>query len=251
MRRIILLLLTLTLAVLPALAENALAFSADVQLLYKANAALYERYALTVHCLGLFDMQVTRCGDASFVHYTSRGLPHPALTGEYLVLVTPDGTQTFWSHDDVDPAVWQSGELNSIAWGAPQLTIFLQTDSFAREFLDDPYEPDPLAEWMTLEEHNQSTRVYSLRRGTLSPEEIQDADAAGRAALQLMYGLSETSAAEMHLIDATRLAYAEGTSSWLLSFYHNTEPDEINYNVTLGTDLTTVLEISCMTGGIG
>lgn len=261
MRRILIALLAALLAVFPALAEDAPAdvsrddgspvFSADVQLIYRANAALCSQYGLTAHCLGLFETDVIHCGDTALVHYASRGLPHPALTGEYMALVTPEDTQVFWTHDGVDPAVWQSGELNSTAWGAPQLTIFLQTDSFEREFLDDPYEPDEFAQWLDAEERFHGSRVTSLRAGTLAADDVWQPDAVAREALHLMYGLSDQAAAEMHLIDATRITYADGSCEWLLDFYHRTEPDEINYAVTIGTDGHTILEISCSTGGLG
>lgn len=251
MRRIIIALLALLLAVAPALAESTPLFSADVQLMYEANTALMQRYGMTGHCIGLFNTEIIRCGDAALVRYLSRGLPHPALTGEYLVIVTPEGTQAFWTHDDVDPALWQDGELNSVAWGAPQLTTFLQTDSFEREFLDDPYEPDDFARWLAMEARNEGGSVASLRAGTLGAADIQQVNAAGREALRMMYGLSEEAAAEMHLIDVTRITYGDGSCEWLLDFYHRTEPDEINYAVTIGADGQTILEISCATGGLG
>ena len=111
MRRFLLILLTLMLA-LPAPAEEAPAFSADALLLKTANEALEARYGLTPHLLGLFDAELTRYGDVATVRLLPRARPHPSLAGEYLVLISPDSVQAFWSHDDVDPAIWQSGELN-------------------------------------------------------------------------------------------------------------------------------------------
>lgn len=250
-RKLIPLLCAMLFTALPAFAQSSPVLSDDMLILQSANNALIERYGLTVHCLGLFSMDTTSYGSATIIRYASRGRPHPALTGEYAVVVTPEGVQTFWTHDEVDPAVWQSGELNSIAWGAPQLTAYLEADSFEREFFDAPYAPDPFEEWLTVEEHNQNTRVFMLRAGTLSQEAVQPAERTAREALRLMYGLSEETAAALHLIEATRLLHTDGSSEWLLSFYHNTEPDEINYGVTIGSDLQTILEVVCSTGGIG
>lgn len=260
MRRFSLLLLALLLSAFTALAEDAPAyfnkgddgtpvFSEDVLLMQTANAALYERYNLTAHCLGLFDVEVTHYGDAALVRYIPRSRPHPALSGEYAVLVTPDSVQAFWTHDDVDPAVWQSGELNSIAWGAPQLTAYLLESSFEREFFDEPYKPDEQEQWLTAEEINAQIKVFSTRLGTLTAEEAEAPSAQARAALQAMYNLSNEAAEEIRMVETILHSYADGRSEWSVSFYHDTEPDEINYFVRLNDQ--TILEISCFTGGIG
>lgn len=71
-RQCLLILMALLLTTLPVLAEESPVLSEEVQLMQTANTALCERYALTVHCLGLFDTEIIRYGNAAFVRYIPR-----------------------------------------------------------------------------------------------------------------------------------------------------------------------------------
>lgn len=247
MRRFISLVLLLLLA-LPALSEGSPVFSRDAQALQTANAILYERYGLTPHLLGLFDVEITRYGDVAVVRYLPRSRPHPSLTGEYLVLIDSDGAQALWTHDGADPALWQSGALNSSVWGAPQLLKYLEAGSFDREYFDAPYAPS--------EPENPLDRItygvtdFESITGDLTEAEYARPAAIGRAAVQAMYSLSDEAAAEMHLVNAVLYLFSDG-NLWALHFYHDTLPDEINYTAYLDGDSFEVLRVTVHTGGIG
>ncbi len=222
MRKLLLFLLT-ALLTLPALAEEAPVLSQEAQLLRTANRALEEKYGLTPHLLGLFDTHVTRYGDAAVVRYLPSSRPHPSLAGEYIVLITEDSAQARWTHDDVDPAVWQSGSLRSPAWGAPQLTAYLLADSFERESFDAPYVPGP----------------------DVFPESIAEFLASG------YNGLDDETTAALRVVDVTLYLRSDGVTLWRVYFYHRGEPDEINYSVCLDGDTQVLLHATVYTGGIG
>lgn len=261
MRRFFLILLAMMLC-LPALAEDAPAdfskghaapvLSVDAEILRTANRSLEAAYGLTPHHLGLFDAVLTRYGDVAAVRYLARSRPHPALAGEYLVLVTGDSAQAFWTHDDIDPALWQDGALDAPAWGAPQLTAYLTEDSFTREYFDAPYAPDP-------SQPPQSAAAIwaSGYRGIETPRENLGDDASapwialGRAAVQAMYGLDSATADALHPIGLTLYLIPDGRTMWQVSFYHAGGLDEINYIVLLDGDTLELLHAVVHTGGIG
>lgn len=258
MRRFMLVLLALLLA-LPVLAEDAPAyfraglgdtpepvFSRDALALQRANQALEAIYGLTPHLLGLFDPEISHYGEVSVVRYLPRSRPHPSLTGEYLVFVDGDDTQAIWTHDGVDPALWQSGDLTSPAWGAPQLTAYLLAGSFDREYFDQPYIPAD-AQRLPLGE----PLILSSRTGQLTGDEIALPSALAREAIQMMYSLSGEERDALHLMGVELLLYADGSGIWSVAFYHDGTPDEINYNVLIDMASTEILLVTTFTGGIG
>ena len=249
MRRLIPFLLTLLLCALPAMAEVAPAFSGDALLLQSANRALEARYGLTPALLGLFDAEITHYGDMCAVRYLPRSRPHPRLTGEYLVLINGEQVQPMWTHDSVDPALWQSGALTSSAWGAPQLLAYLTAGSFDREYFDEPYYTALPPDRQAFPEDGYRGMEY--RTGDLTEQEIAGPAAIGRAAVQEMYGLSDTAAAEMHLVNVVLYLRDDGYAVWGVYFYHNTEPDEINYTVHIDVETCEILTVTVFTGGIG
>lgn len=251
MRRFITFLLILSFA-LPALAQDAPALSGEMQLLRRANLALQERYGLTPHLLGLFEMNMTRYGDAFLVQYHPRSRPHPSLTGEYMVLIEGDSLQTFWTHDNADPALWQSGELNSSVWGAPQLLAYLQAGSFDREFFDAPYAPDPALPPEDIEDFLSSGyQGIESRTGLLPEAEYRRPAALARAGLQTMYSLDDETTAQLHLIGVTLYMPTDGRIIWDCHFYHDGGPDEINYRICIDGSTGEILYVSTHTGGIG
>lgn len=241
---ILLLLAAMMLTALPVFADETSIFSEDMQLLRTANDALYERYGLTMHCLGLFDTDITRYGSAAAVRYIPHSRPHPSLSGEYLVLITGDNASAYWTHDDVDPAVWQSGELNKVAWGAPQLIAYLEESSFEREFFDAPY----IAETVL---YSDGEYIFSTSRGTLSEEAAAQPNALARQAIIDMYHLSEEEAAKLVIHETTLIQPTGAAGKWLIGLYMRTEPDEINFGVTIDAETLLVTEMDWQTGGIG
>lgn len=252
MRKLLPLLLALLLGILPAMAESKPDFHEDVLLLRSANRALEAQYGLTPHHLGLFDTEISRYGDAAVVRYIPRSRPHPSLTGEYLVLVTSSGTQALWTHDDIDPAVWQSGELTSPAWGAPQLTAYLTAGSFDREYFDDPYIREAVPTLTDMQRFTLSGgEILESRLGELTEAEIATPAALGRAAVQQMYALSDEAAAELHVVGVTLYRLGDVFAQWQVVLYSSGEPDEANYIVRIDGQTLQILSVRIQTGGIG
>lgn len=249
MRRLIPLLLALLLFALPALAEDGPVFTEDALLLQRANRALEARYGLTPAMLGLFDAELTHYGNVCAVRYLPRSRPHPRLTGEYLVLIDGDAVQAMWTHDSVDPALWQSGALTSPAWGAPQLLAYLTAGSFDREYFDEPYYTALPVDRAAFP--GDGFQGLEYRTGDLTEQEIAVPAALGRAAVQEMYSLPDDAAAEMRLVNVVLYTSADGYAVWGVHFYHDTEPDEINYTVRIDAETSEILTVAVITGGIG
>lgn len=245
LRKTIIILLALLLAALPALAEDAPVFSEDLTAIHAAYQALHTRYGLTSQSLGLFDTVVERYGSAAVVRLLPRSRPHPTLTGEYFVLVADGTAQAFWSHDGVEPSRWQSGDLNSPAWGEPQLQAYLRESSFEREYFDQPYIPQPTPSVF------QGGRVYNLEDGTLTAEETRQPVTLARAAVQTLYGLNDEEAAAMKTIGVDKVCAPGGEAVWVVDFYHSGQPDEANYTIRIDAVTNIILEATVLTGGIG
>lgn len=86
-----------------------------------ARHAVMEKYGLTLSTLGIFldDCQLTDTGWV--VTFQTSGQINHRLAGVYTVTRENGFISASWSHDDVDPALWQSGGLNTVAWGQHQL----------------------------------------------------------------------------------------------------------------------------------
>ena len=244
-QKLIALLLALLLTTLPALAEDAPVFSEDLTAIHMACQALHERYGLTSQSIGLFDTKVERYGRAAIVRLLPRTRPHPSLTGEYLVLVSDGTAQAFWTHDDVEPSRWQSGDLNSPAWGEPQLQAYLRKGSFDREYFDEPYIPQ-------LTPHPfQGGRVYSLYDDSLTDDEAALPIALAQAAIRKLYGLSSEEAAALRTLGVDKICAPGGEAVWVVEMYHKGQPDEANYTVRIDAVTHIILEAKIFTGGIG
>lgn len=218
-RRLIALLLFLVFA-LPACAEGVPVLSGDMLLLQQANAALYEHYGLTMCTLGLFSATVTRYGNTAIVRYTPACALDPGLLGEYAVILTPEDTTVCWTHDDVDPSLWQSGDLHSPAWGEPQLAPYLQLDGVARGGYSLPY-AQPTAP-ATREE-------FTAQGGTLTNYAVRDWPdrplyqppiAMAQEAVRMMYALPESYTAALCANELHLAEYADGRRVWIVSLVH-------------------------------
>lgn len=248
-KKMLAILLTMLLLTLPAMAETALTLSDEVLLLQAANDALTARYGLTVPALGLFDKTIARCGDTSFVTYVTNGNIPASLSGEYHVVVTDGKAQAYWTHDDADPALWQSGELTSPAWGVKQLENYLAESPYTRASFCDPYAaPDP----------DRIGDFISAGGSYLNPtaEDRPDRDAARARAIEAvkaMYRLSGEEAAKLRRNPDRdkKLVYPDGQIEWRIALVNDDVLDPLTYLVTLDMENNTILRIRVESGGIG
>lgn len=113
-----------------ALAATALAIglrrSAEADAIVNARKALMDDYGLTSETIGCFNYQVSQDGDTWEITFTGAAWELSRL-GSYTVILAPgEIPQTKWSHDDVDPTLWQEGNLDAPVWGQKQILKRLQ-----------------------------------------------------------------------------------------------------------------------------
>lgn len=136
--------LTLTLAlalVLTLLTTAALAASflraPSVNVKRLATQALMDKYGLSAAVLGMFDMDAEEQNGTWTVTVSPTWQLYneewrvmiSEMLGEYTVVVEKDKVKsTTWTHDDVDPAIWQGGDLTADVWGQSQLYRLALTD---------------------------------------------------------------------------------------------------------------------------
>lgn len=233
MREIILALLSLLLTIAPALAESAPVFSEDVLLLRDANAALTQRYGLSLGSIGLFAPSVTRYGDTAIVRYAPDCALGETLLGEYAVVITPEGTTAHWTHDGVDPALWQSGDLNSPAWGEPQLLPYVQ-QTVSRYSYSLPYVKEPLPV--------RSRQDFKARGGTLISygySDWPDRDLYQRPvslacdAVQALYGLTDAQQDTLRVMTLELAETTDGPRAWIVTLTCRFEPNTPTGNGSL------------------
>lgn len=216
MRKLILTLLVLLLAALPALAEDTPVFSEDVLLLQDAHAALTQRYGLSLGSIGLFAPSVTRYGDTAIVRYTPDCALAESLLGEYAVIITPEGATAHWTHDGVDPALWQSGDLNSPAWGEPQLLPYVQ-QTVSRYCYSLPYATETIPA--------RTRKEFKAQGGTITlygysdwPDRdlYQRPVSLAREAVQTLYSLTEAQQDTLYVM-TLELAEADDQRCWIVT----------------------------------
>jgi hypothetical protein len=117
---IILIVLTAT-----AFAAYVLLWSPQADAQSQARQALADVYGLTPETLGCFSANTQQDGDAWTVTFTGDGF-NPGLLGTYTVVISGGSTTASWSHDDVDKALWENGDLYAPVWGQPQIAEALR-----------------------------------------------------------------------------------------------------------------------------
>lgn len=247
------------LTALPSLAEEAQAYfrkrpeeapflSDALCALQAANAALAEKYGLTLAALGLFDVRVDVCGTSAIVTYTGYTVPE-SLTGTYYVILTPESTQALWSHDGTD-VPWQDGALSSPVWGMPQLQKYLDATPGERYTDILPYFPADVNKSLALKDAGGSVL-------DVSSENRADADTAkamAAEAVRAVFALTDAQASQLTTCggDTWQLVYPDGHSEWEVTLHlEDGSNAEVDFFVTLDGERWTILEMEVISGGIG
>lgn len=242
MKKMLILLLAIMLAIPTVLAEQP-AFSPESEALRKGYAALMDKYGHTHETLGLFEPHTTLYGPTALITYTiGDGNVSEDLAGTYFVLVTSDGVQAFWSHDGADADLWQSGDLNSPAWGVKQLTAYLDESPMTRSDFCASY----------AEAHHTGVQIEPVNDSNRASAEA--AVARARIALQHMYGLSDEVVERLDWYKDMSIVshYPESRSEWFLMLQDNADVlDPISYYVTLDADTYQIIRITHRSGGVG
>ena len=250
MKKLLSLLLVLAMLLPSAMAEEII-LAPDMLSLQQANQAMISQYGHTHETLGLFNVSLQRHGAHDLIIYRSNGSVPEVLTGDYIALVSSETLQLLWSYDNVDAALWQSGDLNSPAWGVKQLTAYLAESPLTRASFCTPYE------------EAAPTTQPDIPGGTLSVSEVNkdNRDAAeaasvlARKAVQAMYGLEDEviTRLDWHIDMTTATLHPDGHTEWFIMLQDNIPDvlDPITYYVTLNSATREILYISYFSGGIG
>ena len=120
-----------------ALAAAALAMglrrSAEADAAARAREALMAEYNLTPESIGCFTPEAAREGDTWSITFTGTAWELERL-GTYTVQLRPgEPPQTSWNYDDMDPSLWQDGNMDAPAWGQKQIMAKLQLDGEQRD----------------------------------------------------------------------------------------------------------------------
>ncbi len=249
-----------------ALAAVVLNYSPQAKALTMARNAVIETYGLTHTTLGLFtyDMSMTEGQTVIVFHSDVVDEQGEHLAGEYTVTI-PDGGApvAVWSHDDVDPAIWQSGDMNAPVWGQPQLETFLQDktnggtvdynavldDGAVTYSMNTPEPPamegdGPIVEFETIE----------IAQVTPGPDELTETAVIelAREALMESFGLSEGEAARIDFFSCVLQQFGDyKPRTWQINAYLNQDGYDWNMYVNLDAETGEILDIGMSTGGNG
>lgn len=187
------------------LAATALAIgltrTAEADAVVQARQALMDDYGLTNETIGCFNYRIDQDGGSWTITFDAAAW-HLEQLGTYTVtLANGQSPQTSWTHDDVDPALWQgSDDLSAPAWGQEQILRRLKAQGEELDAINEAdkeqywasYDPD--AESMPLNyEGSNHLRAGSMERidldeGELSSEEVLR---IAREAILETYGAGE------------------------------------------------------------
>ena len=214
-----------------------------------------QKYALCKELIKIdHHIDVEQYGDTFIVTYTTTDAIHESLTGTYAVIVTDGKSSAYWTHDDLDPALWQTGSLTSPAWGVKQLQAYLDAGPAGRNGFCLPYlsdeaiandDPAELARlW-------QDEYVYPLvtADGTEAMDSTK-ARALSKAALINAYSLTEAEMNSAAFLWCDLYLRPNGSLMWEVGYYLDAD-EEYNFYVTLDAVTGEILSLSHGTGGIG
>lgn len=107
--------------------------SAEADAVVLARQALMEDYGLTNETIGCFFYTAEEEGGGWVVTFEGAAWELERL-GTYTVRLNGSkAAETSWTHDDVDPAIWQGGDMEAPAWGQLQLLERLRQQGEWRE----------------------------------------------------------------------------------------------------------------------
>lgn len=261
--------LTLSLVLVTAIALMASVAFAAVTLIYspsanavnQARSVLIEQYGLTHTTLGLFMQGLSMDDDVITVTFDGDWMAaYGGNAGNYTVTLRDGEVIASWTHDEADPALWQTGNLDAPIWGQPQLEAFLRERDLSVTGIDVPdadegsvtYElaactPEPAPAEEPEVVHIQIIEVMP------SPDDLpkDKALAIARAALMESYGLSETQMADDVDIASCRLLQIGDYSPrvWSISAWCQMDGFDWNMLVEINASTGEVITVYMQTGG--
>lgn len=214
MKKLLTLLLTLTLLTSAALAD-APAYSPEMTALKTANALMYEKYGFTWRTLGVLTAEIKAADNSATVTYLSYLLPASRL-GEYTVTITGDQAKLTWTHDGTDVTAWQPGDPESPCWGSAQIEAYLAQGGGDRSRW--------LSPWFAANEQSADPPpmyddAFTLAAGRDGDITLAQARSATDAALTDVFALSADETARLdRTIDACTVQDESGRRLWSLTY---------------------------------
>lgn len=221
-------------------------YGKGVQAQKEANSILMDKYGFSSESLGLFVVETSVDEHGTHVRYSALPFLPMDRIGEYEVLITRDGTECTWSHDNKDPALWKSGEPECPYWGEKQLQAYLAVDVNERNewlagYLAEGFEPvDPPSVYDTLD-----YTVIEPDEGDLTSRQVRE---YAKTAVIDVYGLTEEDAAQLEVtIFPQLLRCTDGKRLWDVGF----GTYECSFRVLVDAETGEVVHIKMESGGNG
>lgn len=246
----------LTLLATTALAVALIRYAPRVSLETQARQILIAEYGLTRETLGLFHSEVTEENGETVVTFRATHWDDD-LAGVYTVRFQNGQSTAAWSHDDVDPALWQDGDFAAPIWGPPQLAAYLAEGVMHSASL--PYrmahqrdrsdvEARPTPEMNGAYWDDEWLYETAVREGDLT---LTQAEAIARTAIMDTYELSESDMANADFFDAHLIAGSDGRRFWDIYAYIYLNDVDLCLYVEVDAQTEEVLRIGLETGGNG
>ena len=115
----------------------------------RAHQALAEKYGLTDEMLAMFNVQAGDENGVSVVQFSTVDsvFMDSHRAGTYSVAIDRSGNAcAVWSHDGVNSADWENGNLRASAWGAKQLQAVLDRSAYYWNWLNEFSTALPISE---------------------------------------------------------------------------------------------------------
>ena len=243
-----------------ALAAVMLNYSPAVNALKQAREAVMKKYDLTHTTLGLFAYDLSQTDEGTVVEFRCDMCREDGreLAGRYTVTIPKKGNVAVaWTYDDVDPAVWQSGDMNAPVWGQPQLENFLRDRTnggtvtycvVMDEGVSSVATPTPVPV--------SDTGLEEIVMQTVTPVAGELDEAAARklagAALADSFDLTENDLEQMDIFRCELQQTSEGTARlWHVNAYLYHDGYDWNMYVVIDAATGEIVDIGMQTGGNG
>lgn len=249
-----------------AVAAVVLNYSPQAKAMSVARNAVIDKYGLTHTTLGLFNYNMSMLEGQTIIVFHSDVVDEQGehLAGEYTVTIPDDGEPTAtWSYDSVDPAIWQSGDMNAPVWGQPQLETFLRDKTNGgtvnyNVVLDDGVvystnTPEPPA----MHAEDGTTAVFEtieIAKVTPRPNELTEDAAIEMARMALMdsFNLTEGEATRIDFFHCELHQFGNyEPRTWQINAYINQDGYDWNMYVMIDASTGEILDIGMQTGGNG
>lgn len=248
-----------------AFAAMTLMYSPSASALKQAREALIEQYGLTHTTLGMFLNGLSVNEDETIVTFEGDWMAsYGGNAGDYTVILRDGDISVSWTHDDVDPALWASGNLDAPVWGQPQLERFLREKTIGGT-IPNPYldhDSDVTYEFATNTPEpapavtpDMSLVSITIAEVTPAPGDLtkDEALAIARAALMENFDLTETQMADDVDIFFCQLKQVGSYEPRFWSINAWCQMDGFDWNMYVEIDASTgeIISIGLQTGGNG